>query len=348
MADKDRWPGIAAIALLTLATSLWTFWGAGELYYEGWGLPFPQPLAYLIPAAICLALTLLALTWPRAGGWLLIGGGGLFTAWWWTMAGRRAGRLMLTMVLSTFPISGILIVVGVLFLLESRYRRRRRAAGLTGHPNRWLRNLHYLIGVGVPMLTLLAVSAFQLPRVLARIDDGDRSARLIEGNGVRLIWAPDGPGWNWQQPGGWNPSWNHIAMYGMPPVGLKPSPPPASQADMDAHSICAHLSADGRTLLDEPQGIWRMPTTDEVVRSLVRRGQNAGCTWDGRTGRANCRVEPDKESPLWAGDRSAIYYWTADEYDAQEAWYVSYNGYVNHQPKGWGNPRHGYRCVREP
>lgn len=31
---KDKWPGVVAIALLTLATSLWTFWGAGELYLE--------------------------------------------------------------------------------------------------------------------------------------------------------------------------------------------------------------------------------------------------------------------------------------------------------------------------
>ena len=26
----------------------------------------------------------------------------------------------------------------------------------------------------------------------------------------------------------------------------------------------------------------------------------------------------------------------------------SYNGAFNSQPKTWGNPRHSYRCVREP
>jgi len=40
--------------------------------------------------------------------------------------------------------------------------------------------------------------------------------------------------------------------------------------------------------------------------------------------------------------RFKCHYWSADEYDEQEAYYVSY------QPKSWGNPRHGYRCVREP
>jgi hypothetical protein len=29
-----------------------------------------------------------------------------------------------------------------------------------------------------------------------------------------------------------------------------------------------------------------------------------------------------------------------------EARYVAYNGAVGRQPIDWGNPRHGYRCVR--
>lgn len=30
------------------------------------------------------------------------------------------------------------------------------------------------------------------------------------------------------------------------------------------------------------------------------------------------------------------------------AYFVSYSGAFNVQPKSWGNPRHGHRCVREP
>jgi len=335
---KRTLPGYIATGLVTLTTALWTFWGMAEMYYEGWGQPFPQPLAYLIPGAICLAFTLVVLTWPRFGGWLIILLGGAFTAWWWNMQAQRLGKLTLRGMLGMFPVSGMLVLTGVLFLLAGRERRRRREAGWTPHPNWFLRNLRYLLGVGIPLLTALVVSAIHLPSILARVDDGDRGARLIAGNGVTLIWAPAGPGWN--------PSWDHIALYGAPPVGLKRGEAHATASDMQATDLCRYLSADGLTLMAAPQHVWRMPTADEVVRSLVKRGGNAGCTWNGEDGRADCRVWPDKETPLWAAEGSAIYYWTADEYDPDEAWYVSYNGWVRYQPKNWGNPRHGHRCVR--
>ena len=343
-----RLPGIVAIGLITLTTALWTFWGVAEMYYEGWGNPFPLPLAYLIPGAVCLTLTLITLTWPRGGGWLLVILGGAFTAWWWGMQARRAGGLSFKGILSMFPVSGLIVFTGVLFIIEGQRQRQARIEGVAMHPRWWRRNLRYLIGVGIPLLVVVGVSVAQLPIVLSRVDDGDRGAREIAGNGITLVWAPAGPGWNWQQAGGWHPSWDHIAFYGVPPLGLKLMTGHATQGDMDATNLCRYLGADGLTLLDEPQGIWRMPTTDEVVRSLVRHGENAGCAWNGQAGSADCRVRPDKETPLWAPDRPPIYYWTADEYDERDAWYVSYNGMIDHQPKDWANPRHGYRCVREP
>ena len=92
-----------------------------------------------------------------------------------------------------------------------------------------------------------------------------------------------------------------------------------------------------------------MPTTDELVRSLVRHGENAGCAWQGefRT-RARCRTEPDKESPLWATDHPAIYYWTAESYSESQGYFVAFNGTINAAFKRGGNPRHSYRCVRDP
>lgn len=345
---KERLPGIIGTVLITLVTALWTFWGAAEMYYEGWGQPFPLPLAYLIPAATCMLLTALVLAWPRAGGWLLIGGGALFTAWVLSIQISRAGGVQPLALLSFFPVTALIVVVGILFVIEGQRRRRtdRRTDA------RWfVRHLRYLVALGVPLLVLLIISAAQLPVVLTRFDDGDRGARRIEGNGVTLIWAPSGPGWNWQQPAGWNPSWDRLARYGLPPVGLKDAQQMeghATEADMREAGLCHYLSADGRTLLDTPQDVWRMPTTDELVRSLVRGGEHAGCTWDGTEGRVDCHVRPDKELPLWAPEQSAIYYWSADAYDAEKAWYVSYNGHVSRQPKDWGNPRHGHRCVREP
>jgi hypothetical protein len=198
---KCRLPGYIATGLVILTTTLWTFWGVAEMYYEGWGLPFPEPMRYLTLGAVCLALTLVALTWPRFGGWLIILIGGTFTAWWWVLAAGR-GWLNLQWILSTFPVSGLLILTGVLFLFEGRYRQRLRAEGWTPHP-KWLRRyLRYVLAVGLPLLVTVAVSVYFAPILLTRVDDGDRGARLIEGNNVTLVWAPEGPGWNWMQPWG--------------------------------------------------------------------------------------------------------------------------------------------------
>ena len=53
--------------------------------------------------------------------------------------------------------------------------------------------------VGTPLVLAVALSAVHLPGILMRFDDGHRGARLIDANGVRLVWAPAGPGWNWRQ-----------------------------------------------------------------------------------------------------------------------------------------------------
>ncbi len=39
-----RLPGYIGAWLLILVTSLWTFWGMGEMYYEGWGPAVSCPL----------------------------------------------------------------------------------------------------------------------------------------------------------------------------------------------------------------------------------------------------------------------------------------------------------------
>jgi len=80
-----------------------------------------------------------------------------------------------------------------------------------------------------------------------------------------------------------------------------------------------------------------MHTVDEIVRSLVRHSQNAGCVWDGQSDKAECQIIPDKETPLWVPDWLPIYYWAADEYSESESYYVSYNGQIiAHQSKDWG------------
>lgn len=356
---KRGLPGFAASLFVCLTTSFWVFWGTAEMFYEGWWGPWWARPVYLLPGAICFAMSAVALRWPRAGGWLLIAVGAVFTTWWWSLQFRR-GTPTLAGLLSLVPVSALLVLTGILFLTESSYRRRRVREGWTPPAAWWRRNLRYLLWLGIPLIVFLVTAVVNAAVVLRRVDDGNRGARLIEGNGVRLVWAPAGPGWargldpqygsfRALRPGE-APSWDEIARYGQPPPGYgkHSTLSHASAEDMRKTNLCRYLSADGLRLESVPQNIWRMPTTDEVVRSLVHHGQNAGCTWDGKSTCARCARQPGKESPLWASDWSPIYYWTADEFNEREAYYVSHAGWVLHQPKNWGNSRHGFRCVREP
>jgi hypothetical protein len=344
------WPGWVATALVTLVCTLWTFWGVAEMFHEGWWGNWGVRLAYLIPAAICLIMGLIVMVWPRVGGWVIIIVGAAFTLWWWGMAFVRGG-LTFNQVLVQFPVSGILIFIGGLFLYEAKYQKQNQAKYLNVS---WLRrNLRWLLIFGFPGIIGLSVSIHYLPIIINRVDDNYRGEVLIENNlGQNLIWAPQGPGWNWQQDWGGYPSWSSLALYGQEPLGLKTGEvleeSPVTVEDMLETGLCRYLSEDGLKLLEEPQDIWRMPTTMEIVSSLSLHDQNAGCIWDGESFEPNCQQVPDKETPLWAPDEAPIYYWSGEEFDKELAFYVSYNGWVQEQPKGWGNPRHGYRCVKMP
>jgi hypothetical protein len=152
---------------------------------------------------------------------------------------------------------------------------------------------------------------------MTRPDAVDLSMRRIAGNGVNLVWAPDGPGWD--------------------SVGFD---------WFEAKRRCEYLSANGVTLAATRQRIWRLPTVDEAVRSMVYRGRNAGGQWDPVTRRASYRAMPDKEAPLWNRYSRVIYWWTADEVSQDRAYRVAYNGDVHVFAK---SVRRGYfaaRCVR--
>ena len=341
-----RVPGWIASILMIFFTALWTYWSVAEMYHEGWWGAWYHRLPYLVPIAATLLPTLLAFKWPAVGGTLitLIG---VFTLFFF---GNNAVTII-----------GLAIaLVGAAFIFDGLIKRKTLSK--TEAPARpWWRQWRYLLLLGIPLIITVGVSAYMLPIVLSRVDDGDRSARRIEGKGVTLVWAPEGPGWNWRQSWGGYPSWQDIALYGVPPVGLddKPGygrqvggnqdPIYATEEDMVETNICRYLNADGTELMERPKNIWRMPTTDEVVRSLGQHGENAGCTWQGEFRRqVSCDVLPDKESPLWATDHPVIYYWTTDAYSERLGYFVAYNGTVNATHKLGGNPRHSYRCVKSP
>jgi hypothetical protein len=337
-----RWLRVATTVLVVVPLALWAFWGSIELYWEGWGLPFPEPFYYLAPMTIIWILGLLAVTWPRFGGWALIIVGGSLGAWVIALQIGRGAEITIGSALTWFVVVLLPAVSGVLFVLEGR----RRVSSPV--PATFLRRHgDQLVVLTVPVLVFGAVSAYWLPIVLTRVDDGRRGAVVMETTEGTMEWAPAGPGWNLETESGGYPSWSALALYGVDPIGLAgKSTTAATSNDMATTCLCGYLIEDGTGMSDTWVGAWRMPTTAEVVASLVREGESAGCNLDPHTRSSSCQITPDKETPLWAPDQPPIYLWTADVPAPGEAEYVGYNGSVRSQPINWGNPRHGYRCVR--
>jgi hypothetical protein len=204
--------------------------------------------------------------------------------------------------------TNILLIAGPLVLLAALYA--------VGRPQP--RRLAASIAVVLPLLVLVVCGVEPAYRVAGRLDDGERGARLVEGNGVRLIWAPSGPGW---PPGGVN--WD------------------------EAMRTCRLLSEDGSRLCDSPQGVWRLPTVDEAVRSMARHGRNCGGAWDAAVKCATYQITPDKESPLWDTHSRVIYWWCATPVDDHAAYIVVYDGKVWPRRKTIAPGYLGFRAVKD-
>jgi hypothetical protein len=175
------------------------------------------------------------------------------------------------------------------------------------------------LAVGLPLLALVVSGTGPALRVSQRVDDGILEARLVRGIGVDLIWAPQGPGW-----------------------------PRAGTDWPGAQRACRFLDPGGLALAPQAQDVWRLPTVDEAVRSMARRGRNSGGVWDAESATAAYEVEPDKESPLWNVHSQVIYWWTSTQVDGERAYIIVYDGKVWPRSKDFGPDYLGYRCVRGP
>jgi hypothetical protein len=284
-----------AVSISSAALVLWSFWGSIEAFHEGWYYhSFWMNIAltvaqYLLPVLILMVAAVASVLWPRFGSLLHVVLALAVAATFNT----RSARLLIALPLAA---------LGALYWF-GRLRGKKWA-------------LYSLCGL--PIATLIVCGAGPAYRVFRRIDDGYRGARVVEGRGVRLRWAPAGPGWpergaNWYQ----------------------------------AQHTCAYLSSDGSSVGDKPQNIWRLPTADELARSLSFHGANAGGVWDSR-GVPSYRITPDKESPLWDRYSPVIYWWTATEVNQQRAYRFAYNGRAMATIKSAGPAYYGFRCVTEP
>jgi hypothetical protein len=296
--DRRQTTGWVAVGLSTAIACFWAFWGIIENFHEGWYYESLLPnlglmlVQYLGPMLIFMGVTLVSIGWPRLGAGLhaILA---LLAAWFF---GAWANPITLLLVV---PLVGM----GVLYWF-GRPRPRKVAISLA---------------IGLPLLTLCISGIAPVLRVSQRVDDGDLQARLVHGNGVDLVWAPDGPGW------------------------------PRAGADwVEAQRVCQHLAPDGLTVASMPQHIWRLPTVDEAVRSMARHGQNSGGVWHAETAQATYQTRPDKESPLWNVHSQVIYWWTATELDAARAYIIVYDGKVWPRAKQFGPAYLGFRCVKRP
>jgi hypothetical protein len=294
--DKRRIIGWVAVSISILITCFWAFWGIIENFHEGWysesllvnlGMMFLQ---YLSPMLIFMSVTLVSISWPRFGGGLH-GIFALFAIWFFKAFSNAA----------TFLIILPLVGIGALYWF--------------GRPQP--RKVANALAVGLPVLTLILFGIKPAISVSQRINDENLDARVVQGNGVTLTWAPDGPGW-----------------------------PRAGSDWYEAQRVCQHLAEDGLTLAPTQQKIWRLPTVEEAVRSMTRHGQNSGGEWDAEIAEATYKTTPDKESPLWNVHSQVIYWWTATEIDEDQAYIIVYDGKIWPRAKQFGPAYLGFRCVR--
>lgn len=294
--NREQIAGWVAVGISTAITSFWAFWGIVENFHEGWyhasllpnlGLMFAQ---YLSPMILFMGIALVSVFWPRIGAGLHVVAAVLAALFFHVLTNTVVLLLLL-------PFIGL----GALYWF-GRPQPRRYAI--------WLL-------VGLPLLILVAAGVGPVIRVASRVDDGDLSARQVEGNGVTLVWAPDGPGW--------------------PHTGMD---------WYEAQQTCRRLTDDGLTLAPQPQNVWRLPAVEEAVRSMARHGQNSGGQWDATTGQAAYTLRPDKESPLWNVHSQVIYWWTATEIDGEHAYMIVYDGRVWTRNKDLSLGYLGFRCVK--
>lgn len=169
----------------------------------------------------------------------------------------------------------------------------------------------------IPLLVGIAFGAEPARRIAHRLDDGNLGEREILGNGVKLTWAPDGPGF-----------------------------PGRAQNWREANSNADHLSQDSLAIVESSHHFWRLPTREESVRFMDRHGNNAGASWGASSQRAEYETLSDKEPPLWNHHSEVIYWWSSDEADDKLAWSITYAATLVPRSKESRMGTLGFRLVR--
>ena len=291
--------GWIGVAITTIFSSIWAYWGSIENFHEGWYSVsiwenlFMLLFQYLLFTVIFVLLGVITLKWKIAGIVLHILLAG-FCIWFFSGASFLVIGLMIVI-----PIIGL----GLLYFFGKP------------EPKKWA----YRSLIFIPLIIIIAVFIPMSIKVSKRINDYDFGTRIIEGNEITLIWAPRGPGW-----------------------------PDSGTTWHEAMDICRYLSEDGTKIMNEVQDIWRLPTVDEAVRSMMLHGENVNGIWYPNNQKAVYDKTPDKESPLWDVHSQVIYYWTCETAIDNEdrAYIIVYHGGVNSKMKIDGQSYLSFRAVK--
>ena len=300
--------------MAALFSSLWAFWGVYESFHEGWYFrSLSQNLAltfrYMGIMLVSMALSVTALRSRKTGSTLYLLCGMAFCIW--ILMTRKV--LTLNVVLGWLPALLPAFAIGMLFWFG-------RPAPLS---------LAYRISILLPLLVAVGFAVEPVTRIAGRIDDGYRGARVVQGNGVKLVWAPEGPGWPNPDPHDktWAKQWRGPTWE-------------------EAQKVCRYLTADGTAMASSPRDIWRLPTVEEVVRSMTRHGTNCEGVWNPASAEASYATKPDKEPPLWNAYSPIIYWWTSSQPSGSRAYSVDFNGKVYSRNKDSNLGSQGFRAVR--
>ena len=306
MSKKDKWKtiiGWSAVGITLVISSFWAFWGIVENFHEGWYSTsvwenlFMLFFQYIGFPIVFIVLSLIALKW-RWVGFGIFTAVAIFVVIFFGGANFSVVYLMLAIPL---------ISMGLLYLFGKVQPKFEKYAILA-----------------IILIPTLVIGIGAIPgaiRVSQRIDDGNCGMRTVVGNGITLIWAPEGPGWPTDEKGyNWTIAVNQTR----------------------------YLNEDGLTLNSTIQDIWRLPSVEEMVRSQQIHGESAGGTWDTIFEKATYEKTPDKETPLWKPHSLVIYYWTGTEISGTHAYIIVYDGGVFVRDKQYGYPYLNFRAVTEP
>lgn len=297
---RNKLLGWFAVGITILMSSIWAFWGIVENFHEGWYSTsiwenlLMMFIQYMSLSIVFVVLGLVALYWRKIG---------------FATFSLIAIFLAIFFSFGHFAVVGVMIVIpfiglGLLFFFGNLPPKSLKRAKLSI--------------ILIPLVVSIIAGIPGAWRVSQRIDDGNYGIRIVEGNGIMLIWAPSGPGW---PDGG-------ISWY-------------------EAQNRSLYLAENGTMLMNTPQNIWRVPSVDEIVRSQCLHGIQAGGVWNNVTKSASYNIIPDKETPLWKVYSKVIYYWTSTEISEAESYYITYSGMVNSRNKQDDYPYLSFRAVKD-